>query len=161
MNEYYAANIKLNDNEHNLIWYTDVEDGFIVKDGKPVCFGSQAQLESYAKQEGISLKDGVDSFDFDSIVKWFENPNENIDCVLFLDGWNLLSDMAKSVSSSFLGDLDDGLTLDVYNILFYGNNVPALRKDGEKYIPKWDEDEIRKLKNVLENGIALFNEFVQ
>ena len=57
----------------------------------------------------------------------------------------------------FIGNFDTGITIDIYNKLFYGSNVSAIRCDGEMYQPEWSEEELNQLAKIMKNGISLLS----
>lgn len=161
MREYYPVEIKLNSSVRYLIWYTDENDGFLSKLSKPITFMDKNKLEQYANSETIRLESEFTIYDFNIIKKWIENTLAPIDCESILDVWNFFSDLLKSVNYTFKGDLDIDNTVDVYNKLFYGLNLPIMQKNGEQYNPNWDEKDIQKLKEILLDGILLATNLFQ
>ena len=161
MREYYPVQINLNQAIYYMIWYTDEEDGFITEFSKPLLFPDFDELKQYAKNSGLQLEKDLTSYDFEAVTKWVENPEVKFECELFLDCWNFFNDLSKSVGRPFKGNFDTGNTVDVYNKLFYGSNLPAIRKDGEKYIPGWDEKELLRLKTIMEDGLSILVPFIK
>lgn len=161
MREYYPVKINLNKAVHYMIWYTDEDDGFITELSKPLLFSSFEELEQYTKNSGLQLEESLASYDFEAIAKWIQISEESPDCELVLDSWNFFSDLSKSTGNPFKGSFDLGNTVDVYNKLFYGTNLSAIKKDGEAYTPKWDDKELLRLKIVLTDGIELLSQFMK
>ena len=55
----------------------------------------------------------------------------------------------------FLGDSKSEEIQNIYDKLFYGCNLPSLKKSGEDFLPKWADDEKNLIKKVLKNGFEV------
>ena len=73
---------------------------------------------------------------------------------LYLDFWNIINDAMRSVEQDFIGD--DKLDVGIYDKLFCGLNL-LIRPEDEKYIPVWSQEEILKLKEIMNMGIDFFD----
>lgn len=74
--------------------------------------------------------------------------------------WNIFSDLARSVNCKFLGDNSDGDVEGIYQKLFYGCNLSAIRKDGETFSPEWNESEKRRLVEIFNNGFKILSDAI-
>ncbi|MDF2511487.1 MAG: hypothetical protein K0S76_3047 [Herbinix sp.] len=63
--------------------------------------------------------------------------------------------MAKSTNHDFLGDSKAIIIKNIYDKLFYGCNLLAIKGDGEDYFPTWDNEEIKTLQLVVDNGLGI------
>lgn len=72
-------------------------------------------------------------------------------CEFLLNGWNTLEDMARSIGVPIdSSDLGEKESLRVaYDKLFYGNNIPAVTPDGQKYNPLFTSSERRSMRGYL------------
>lgn len=77
-----------------------------------------------------------------------------IECVDFLNVWNLLDDVSHSVKGNF--DSDRKATTKIYDKLFWGNNLLSVTPEGKSYKPIWSKKEIETIRDVLLNGLAMF-----
>jgi hypothetical protein len=68
-----------------------------------------------------------------------------------LNTWNILTDIARSLSLPMHGAKE---SLDVYDKLFWGSNIPAVTPEGQKFTPDWSASEIAALVRVLSSGLA-------
>lgn len=161
MREYYPVKINLNRIIYYMLWFTGEDDGFISELSKPLLFSNFNDLDKYAKNINIKLESDLTVYNFEAITNWIENPKSPSKYELFLDSWNFFNDLSKSTDSPFKGNFDSGNTVDVYNKLFYGLNLPTLKKNGEEFTPKWDEQEIEKLRDVLEDGISILLKYIK
>jgi len=145
-----------------LLWYTDDQDGVVVDDaGRVLSFSDLNTLQRWARLHGWEASiDGLILYDLDAIRQWIEHPSrETIDCGLVLDTWNLFTDVRVSIGQPNTLR-DDPENDDIYDKLFFGNNLPSMTPPGEHYIPLWSAEEAERLKNILSEGLGLFQERV-
>lgn len=153
--DYYIVKFELDSKQLYCIWYTDDIDGFIVDQNTLIQFLSLDDLKQYCITNKIILNSfEVSDTNIDYFIGWIQSPQKAVDCQLFLDFWNTMADLASSIQQDFLGN-EDGIYLDIYNKLFYGNNLPAIKGDAEEYIPTWDSEDIDALSKVIEDGVRL------
>ena len=147
-----------------LVWSSnDDSDGVIVEgDGSVAAFGSRADLRAYAERLGLALEpDESGVFDLDSVENWLANPvREAIDCELFLNAWNLIDDVASSIGHLDFGRFSRGAD-EVYDMLFWGNNLPVVTPPGEHFVPAWSEDQVAELERILSDGMRLLRNKVR
>ena len=97
--------------------------------------------------------DPVPVLDVDAAQRWCRDRRSDPDPVLLLDVWNLCTDAANSTGRRFDHDTDD---LDqVYDVLFFANNLPAMTPEGEHFVPDWTAPDLERLERVVSTGIAL------
>lgn len=96
----------------------------------------------------------------DKVKTWMKSKNTNIDCNYFLDYWNILNDLASSLGTSFYGNTDNSVVNGVYNKLFYGNNISAIKGEREEFIPEWSNKEISELNKVALDGIRVIEDYL-
>lgn len=158
MREYYYLKIGLKGDCLYTLWYSDDEDGVLAENSKIISFSTLSNLKEYAVENKFYIPTELAAeYDFDIINEWAEKPSEVIDCKMFIDCWNLFSDISKSIGIPFIGNFDTGITIDIYNKLFCGSNVSAIRCDGEMYQPEWSEEELNQLAKIMKNGIRLLS----
>lgn len=161
MREYYYVKMSFNGERLYTLWYSDDEDGVITEESRIVLFRNLNKLKEYTiENRYYTPDDSISEYDFDLIKKWTEKPSNLIDSKVFIDCWNMFSDISKSIGIPFIGNFDTGLTIDIYNKLFYGSNVSAIRCNGDMYLPVWNTEELRQLTKILKNGIDLLNNTV-
>ena len=158
MREYYYIKIEFEGNRSYTLWYSDDEDGVLTEKSKITSFSTLSELKEYTIVNKLyTPNDSVTEYDFDIINKWAEKPSELIDSKMCIDYWNIFTDISKSIGIPFIGNFDTGITIDIYNKLFYGSNVSAIRCDGEMYQPEWSEEELNQLAKIMKNGICLLS----
>ena len=89
--------------------------------------------------------------------KWIDSAVKPINCKKGLAAWNLFVDVANSADSraSAFKRLDSKRG-EIYNKLFWGNNLPAVTSEGRHYTPEWSPHEVAYLKKILSCGLKLF-----
>lgn len=157
MKEYYPFLFSLYSKDYYCIWYTDDKDGFLAGSNRILIFQSQQQLYFYAKENNLIFQDDITGLSVDIAVDWLKKESNNIDCKYFLDFWNIIGDLAYSVHDSFYGNGENDLIIKVYNKLFYGNNLPSIKGDGEDYYPTWSKEEVDVLILVVKDGLRIVN----
>lgn len=159
---YYCLWYRLDDTDGYLIWYSNDHDGVVVQsDGAVPSFGSLALLHTYAAAHQIVIKEEEPGLhNLDRVETWLNTPtlSSDIDCADFLADWNLFGDISASTNGSF--DHDQKLTQDIYEKIFYGNNLPAMTPPGKHYTPIWTEAEITLMWKILSDGMSLFRKVV-
>jgi hypothetical protein len=157
--EYYFLRIRLDGTDRCLIWYSDDQDGFLLySDASARCFASVETARAFAQQVRLNICSDPSVLDLDQVQGWLNAATtDNVDCVLLLNAWNTFTDMAASTGRTFEPpDLDH-----IYEKLFWGNNLSAVTPPGEHFTPVWKDDEIRKLAQVMINGLQLMRSAMQ
>jgi hypothetical protein len=165
---HYPIRCLLDHKERWLIWHTigtgdgAEADGIVVNSsGGALVFRSQKSLIVYAQIKGLSLAEENKSafYNLDVLVKWLKRKRPaELDCVEFLNAWNLLADMSVSIGSNF--DPDKTKTRKIYSKLFWGNNLPVVTPTGKHYNPLWPGRESRIIQHVLREGLSMFRRHI-
>ena len=162
-NTYYCLWYRLDGTDGYLIWYSNNHDGVVVQLGGTVpSFRSPALLHDYAAAHQIVIAEEEPMLhDLDCIEAWLCTPTISsvIDCDAFLAAWNLFGDISVSVNGNF--DRDHKKTQNIYDKLFWGNNLPAITPPGKHYTPIWSDEELQVLREVLANGLQLFRQVIR
>jgi hypothetical protein len=144
-----------------LLWDSDdwALNRVLADAGRVVSFSDEESAREYALAENLTLapKEELHLHDLDSAVCWLE-ADAGPDCSLLLAIWNLAGDVARSVNEPF-EDRGEGLD-EVYNKLFFGNNLPSMTPPGEQYNPQWTEDELGLLRARIEMAVDLIRDRV-
>ena len=136
------VNITFFTQNYYSIWFD--YDNFLLNGDKMLVFQSSDDAQNYCIHE-FNEKVNVWNLNFDEIIV--------SDCSLFLDQWNVVGDIAKSLNLDFIGNHDDYTYL--YSKFVYGSNIPALNTSGKKYIPTFDEEEKQQIENVSKDMIRI------
>lgn len=152
--KYYLVQFKILQKEYDTFWYTDDVDGFMMDTGNMLkSFPTKEQAVAFADKEGFLLD--TEAFLVSTSILKDMNIRE-INCKLYLNYWNIFSDVAHSINRQFLGDSRNGTIRHIYEKLFYGCNI-LVKKDEEHYIPKWSKSERRWLARVIKNGFQILS----
>lgn len=150
--KYYLVQFKILQKEYDTFWYTDDVDGFMMDtDNTLKSFPTKEQAVAFADKEGLMLD--TEAFLVSTSILKDMNIRE-INCKLYLNYWNIFSDVANSINEQFLGDSRNGTIRHIYEKLFYGCNI-LVKKDEEHYIPKWSKSERRWIARVIKNGFQI------
>jgi hypothetical protein len=155
---YYPIAIELYSKQILLLWYTDFKDGILVdKNNKALIFNSLEEVKNYTLDNHIKINfDDFSTYNINILTTWLQNPSsQSIAYQLFLDLWNLVTDIAYSCKVKFLGNSKDDLTTLIYDKLFYGNNLPSITPQGKFYKPIWTKEELNFLVKVMENVVFI------
>ena len=139
-----------------VIWYNGEIDGLVVNaSGKVMCFSTPELARAYANRHAIELEDKPPAqYDFDRLERWTRRRAAlHIDCVEFLNAWNMLSDVLASTGGSPRFSAQDSRMNQIYEKLFYGNNLPSVTPRGRRYVPRWSSQEMGSLAQLLRVGI--------
>lgn len=140
-----------------MIWYSDNEDGFLLLKQKLLMFVSVDEAKSFAEKQGVLLEAEITVYDFSNVIGLINRIESSESCNMLTNAWNFFSDLAKSLKEDFIGDSNEGLTIDIYNKLFYGSNLNVLKKDDEDYHPIFDDEETKKCMSIYYNGLSLLD----
>jgi hypothetical protein len=149
-----------------FIWYTGEEataDGFITAEHKIVVFNQMLSAENFAKNHMIQLEQDVTTYhivDIDNLVDKINNLHIAENCRLLLKTWNIVSDMAKSIGTKYIGDSDDELTRGIYEKLFYGSNLSVITQQMEQYHPTFDVEETELCVSIFKQGLDLLESII-
>ena len=128
--EYYFCCCLLDNKKFYFIWYWDEEDGvFLDSGGKFPLFDNFEKLTIYANKHKLSIKEEtIAYFDLEKVEKLLKHKIFQVDCIGFLNTWNLFSDISRSIGANFNSERKN--TKKIYEKLFWGNNLPAVTPEG-------------------------------
>lgn len=168
--DYYIVSFSTDKTIKYTIWFTDDIDGFVTDNKKNIMvFESVNQLCSYAEEHEIIIDQNIDikvadcdvqtNYDiYDYNVDYFERYDySNIVCNEILNFWNIVTDITVTMETKLLGTDEDNNIF--YEKLFYGCNIPAMNMP-ENYIPKWSDKERDKIKQIVDEGIAIVKKYI-
>ena len=153
---YFAVRYRLDGAERYFVWYSDETDGVLLaQPDRLATFSDLSALDGYLFRSGLVRALSEPSlYDFKRLVDWLGDPSAaTIDCTFFLDCWNMLSDVARSVGSAIPSCPG---VMDVYERLFWGCNLPSVTPPGEHFTPEWSATEIEVISDVLSRGLQIF-----
>lgn len=155
---YFITVLVFQDARYNTLWYTSDEDGFVLDENKIRVFASESDAEEFAYKNNLELdSEKVEIICSESVL----SDVNKIDCNLLLTFWNIVTDAAKTLNIEFIGNSRDECTEGIYNKLFYGSNLPAVKKDGGDYIPCWNRKEKKLIMRIVKDGLEILQKNLQ
>jgi hypothetical protein len=152
---HYALLFRLEGRERFLLWYSADLDGVTTDgDGRVLVFADRAALTTYcaATRRNLAAEDAI-LHDLDRLQAWLLDPSAPVDCNLLLTGWNLFEDVERSVAEEVLKREGSAR---LYELLFYGSNLPAMTPTGSRFDPLWTPEDRKLLQDLLARGLARF-----
>lgn len=151
MKEYYIVIFIFKGSRYITLWYMSDRDGFLLnKEGNKIkTFNSEIEVKEYVRKNMLDLQNGITEVFCDETELLNDN---NVKCDLFLTFWNIMSDVASSLNINFKGDDEDKEIKSIYNKLFYGCNLPAVKNDGDNFQPKWNHKERNLITVILKDS---------
>jgi hypothetical protein len=115
--------------------------------------GDLAQLIEEAVTEKLErLAEPAAKYDIDQLSAWCSNPSgPSIDCVRFLDAWNLMADALQGRDDDKVFRQAERAASRLYNMLFHGCNLPSMAQAG-RFEPAWGPADVQELREVMSAG---------
>jgi hypothetical protein len=156
--EHFIYSFRLDGIERFVIWYQNDTDGVLTDEqGKIPTFSSAESAMAFVKKRGLM---DAQCASFTLNLDWIsaDEPTD-IDCVETLNAWNFFADVSNSVADR----AHEFFALDkrpsqLYDKVFWGNNLPAVTPIGERYEPSWSDGELSEIRAILRSGLTLFKE---
>lgn len=143
---YEIIAFTFSDTDYFCIW-CDPEDGdphFETK-GKRLFFQLEKKpIADYIYIKGSSYENTTE-YDFNNI--------NCDDCNDYLNKWNIIDDLSKTLKIDFIGNHDN--YTDLYSKFVYGSNLPTMNNIGIEYIPSFDKEEKQQIENVTKDMIRI------
>jgi hypothetical protein len=162
--QHYLCEFRLDGQCAYFLWYGGDVDGVILDGGgRLAAFATAGAAMAFASAHRLALSPAVTAcYDLDLVARWCRQPQaEGVNCDLFLNAWNLFTDMCASRAGT--GGLFQHVSKKesiAYDKLFFGNNLPAVTPPGARYEPAWSADELLGLSQVLGLGLQEFRRAV-
>jgi hypothetical protein len=153
---HYLCNLRLPGRECVILWVSDDPDRLLeYPSGKVATFPTAEAARSFASANGLVVApDPPASYDFAALSAWCDRPDRAaVDCAAFLNAWNLIGDLLGSPDPSRLYAHVDAHLTDVYDKLFWGNNLPSVTPQGKQFDPVWSEGEVTALSRLFRLGL--------
>ena len=136
-----------------IIWIADEKDEVLVNDDlKIVAFKTEIELRSFWTKRSKEDLGETTTYSIYKLQQWLLNPHSGFDSNVFLNLWNLFTDVAESIKKTFIGDAEGDIRDIVYDKLFATSGLFIVEDPN----PIFDIDEIKMLSEVLQNGLDLF-----
>ena len=156
----YIVEFTHNGKSRFCIWFTDEVDGFIIEQNEIISFSNIESATNYCYTRKMKVGKDITTYDVDNILEIVNSNTPTVDCKSILDFWNIVMDVTSSVSDTFYGN-EEGIVTDIYNKLFYGNNLPAMNDTGENFVPEWGSEDIFEFKKVVEDAVRIITTHIK
>lgn len=154
--EIFILWYRLDKKDRYLLWISGENDVVYVKNERIPSFASVTALLKFASSQGLVIEEEEPVLhDLDKVEAWIEVIEQPIDCKELLNAWNLFTDIANTFDMPFKGSIKDRIRNNIYDKLFYGNNIYSLTPTGEYYVPLWLEKEKIRLAEILVEGLSM------
>ena len=160
--EHYSIRIKYREEENYLIWFSEENDDFIIRDkDKLKTFRKRNELYEYSTEKGIFLNNNEEckKYDFDILVEWLKNGNE-IELNELLDYWNLFIDISVSMHIDYSGDRDEEVRNNLYKKLCDRVIWTRAKKTVQESRIGLTNFELQKLVEFLKEGIEIYRKSI-
>ena len=154
---FYTVIFHLNKTTYYSLWFSDKndKDQFLTNGEGVVFFSNCKDLAKYVSEKGLNATSDQTFYDVDVAINWLAENYSNIDCEYILALWNVAGDLAYSVNRGFTGNSSSETIRSIYDKLFWGNNLPALRGDGDIFVPQWSSNEIHELQIIVSDMVSI------
>lgn len=155
--EYYIIQFWISGKKYIALWYTSDQDGFVLDEEtfKIKIFENEKFAQEFADKHYYHLYNDNTIIPCDKLERI---SRDEINCDLILTFWNVVSDVAHSLNIYFSGDNKSAEIQDIYAKLFYGCNLPAIKKCAEEFTPRWDASEKNLMIQVIKEGLRIIKE---
>jgi hypothetical protein len=124
-------------------------DGIIIDNNGLKYFLCMNDLIDYCNKNNFITNDDDDipQFDLDKLDIWLSEEDKTVNSEFMLDIWNIASDAMNSTNVKFIGD--SRYLTNIYNKLFWGNDIEVIHKGHSHYNPVLNSEEIKGLTHVM------------
>jgi len=146
-NNYYEIVMFIYKYEHFFCIWCDPEEGepYFEKRGESLFFENNEECIKKFFHEKNYKCGHISQYNFDKI--------DYSDCNDYLNKWNIIDDLSKTLEIDFIGNHDE--YTDLYSKFVYGSNIPALNTSGKEYVPVFDTEEKSQIANVTKDMIRI------
>jgi hypothetical protein len=162
---YFPLLYRWRGEERLLLWQPGNIDSVAVgSEGHVQSFAGLADLNRFAHVHALQIEQEEPKLhNLDSVQAWARGKEPDVNCDETLNAWNLFRDIANSVEGpckESFEKLDSDMS-EVYNKIFWGNNLPATTPRGERFVPTWSAEEIDALAALLSAGLSMLTSCTQ
>lgn len=148
---FYIVGFCLSETVNYCLWFTgeNEKDQFLANDKGIIHFSQYNRLIDFIAENQLDTGQEMTLYDIGEAINWLKDNNPKVNCEYILSLWNAAADLAYTLGIEFSGDLKNQITNQIYDKLFWGNTLPALRGDGNEFIPSWSTKELHKLRKIV------------
>ena len=123
------------------------------EEGEPYFEKSGTSLLFENSEECIKNFLHKNNYKYEHVSQYNFDENDYSDCNDYLNKWNIIDDLSKTLEIDFIGNHDE--YTDLYSKFVYGSNIPALNTSGKEYVPVFDTEEKSQIANVTKDMIRI------
>ncbi|REJ95962.1 MAG: hypothetical protein DWQ29_01270 [Planctomycetota bacterium] len=140
-----------------FLWFTDEVDGVVLEAGNLVTFSTLQECIDFAETRHLDLGSRESTVvAIDQARDWIEHfETSPVDARVLLNTWNMLEDYLRSRGSS--GESFPLGENDLYEKLFFANNLPSITPSGQKFAPDWSLEEKQRIVAALKQPLSEFH----
>jgi len=154
-NKYYLVCLNFGFYQRYIIWISNDNDGVVVDNNRKIlAFESEISVLDYASEKMLLIEGGVAIWDVYKLQQWLLEPCGDFDYELFLNFWNLCTDVSVSTNLPFKGDIKSATRNRVYDKLFAVAG-PFLSDRSDLILT---DNELKILHRVIEDGLKMLSE---
>jgi len=157
---YFPLLYRWRGEERLLLWQSgNIDSVTVSSEGYVQSFAGLADLNRFAHACALQIEQEEPKLhNLDSVLAWVRGKEPDVGCDETLNAWNLFRDIANYVESSFKESFEklDSDMSEVYNKIFWGNNLPSVTPPGKRFVPTWSAEEIDALAALLSAGLSMF-----
>lgn len=150
----YPILLRYQSREILVAWYSDQDDFLLTTEADSiVAFQDLSDFRSRCCDRFDPDEEAPARYDFDRLQEQVSDGlSGGVDAVEILNTWNLFDDLSRSCRRTFAGNLDR--FDDLYDRIFYANNLPSITPIDSQFDPIWTPEK-SALCEVLQNGLDL------
>lgn len=161
---HYICPVRLNRQNLYLLWNTQNEDEkdyfdglHLDAEGRMPAFLSSDEAALYAATKELELlPQQIRLLNLDLVASWLKVPViRHIKCNVFLSAWNLFGDLESAIVQRNTDGVNKRYPR-VYDMLFWGCNLPSMTPEGRHWSPPWKRKHKVELRAALGPGLTLF-----
>lgn len=154
-NLYYGITLLIHHVPLYLAWIDADTGRILTTDGSLIIFNCMEKREDTLQKRGMRREDDESVYDIDSVADWLRKKSEAVPANELNTFWNFCDDIARSTHRYFYGNRKKKAIDAVYDKLFFACNLPAIRNDGDEYVPVWKKQEWQLLRKAIRSGLSL------
>ena len=155
---HYVVCIHVANRDKYFLWVDGEgeQDHFaVLPNGKIASAASKDDICAWSKTMGLHVSENKPvRIDLDEVFLLIDRlktdePIEKHDCEALINAWNLLEDFAKSIGLIEANGKSPDRLGNLYQRLFFGNNLPSMTPEGKSYSPNIGLKEQKELASYL------------
>jgi hypothetical protein len=128
-----------------------VDSVLVNEDFKIIAFKTEIEVLQYWNKHIQESNTKITTYDIYKMHQWLHSANSKFDFVMFLNLWNLFTDISESIKLQFIGDVKSEVRNTVYDKLFEDSGVFITNGNN----PVFSAAELEELNKIMNSGLNL------